>query len=158
MRLVRAVVLGGASSGESSKHSSATFVQGFRLVHAHERWLCQCSVHSAVLDRIDFKVAVVSLVKEACCVPLPLVSPFLGVYASCVLHEYSIYFLFISPLPLSLQVSLSLYLSPGSAVRPTPSSCALPLKPARVLAPCKGVKSHPRGQICHLFLALIVYI
>ena len=42
----------------------------------HELWFCQCSVHSAVLDRVDLKVAVVSLVKEACCLSSLLYSPF----------------------------------------------------------------------------------
>jgi hypothetical protein len=61
----------------------------------------------------------------------------------------------ISKSPILSLLDLSFLPSP---VRSTPSSCALLLRPARVLVPCKGINSHPRGQICHLLLALIVFI
>jgi hypothetical protein len=72
-----AVVMGGAKVGKSSKHSSATFVQGFRLVTRPRALAPPVLSAQCGAGPFDFKVAVASLVKEACCVPLPLLSPFL---------------------------------------------------------------------------------
>lgn len=151
MRLVRTVVVGGAPSGGSSKHSSATFVQGFRSKFAHTSSgsLCQCSVHSVLLNQIDFKVAVVCWSRRLVVCPSLFFRLFSGIFlkwASCRV-AWGGWFLSTPWFPPCLPLSITF-------TRPAPADTHVLLLSSLWRLIPDVVYLLPHGQICHLFPAV----